>query len=465
MATVNRILIAPPRAVLLAELAEAFATANRNQPRPGRLTWPPGDLDTRLGALAETAEGGHEWIGAGEYPAAVAAVWWTDFLGRKHVRLSGNDSTGTHKRPRPALLAPGRPALACVYPEHCLFSLVGAERRLLVLCGCGVWGEPAAVGWTGPCCAACHDRREAGEPIGPQPCGSWVLHPGLDGLAASPQGDVIATYGNGYVRLWDLTRGPRRLAEFPAPGAKCVAFSPDGSALAWEDLSSRVEVAILGGVQMAVEARGARVWSKRRFTFSADGADVIVHRPGTIDWVSVVTGDVTGSLPLDSDEEIGHLSLSPDGSWLAAAGNAETMRLWQRAPGGSMLPVTEAGVHRGFANWSPDGTRLAVQTRRSSVCVYERDQNGWRRQAVFEAMRVSPPRFTPDGQFLLAASTQGWVGAWDAATGQERNRTDCPGGSWRALDFTGGWVVIGAVQGTVRVLPVEMFTSGRNEKS
>src|SRR5437763_15784067 len=94
MTSVDRILIDPDFADLAEELPEAAAAVNADGPiHAQRLPYEAGDAAALWQEMCASAEGSRRWSvpGPGLFgiEAALLAIWWTDFLGRRHLRLLG----------------------------------------------------------------------------------------------------------------------------------------------------------------------------------------------------------------------------------------------------------------------------------------------------------------------------------------------------------------------------------------
>jgi WD40 repeat protein len=87
-------------------------------------------------------------------------------------------------------------------------------------------------------------RVAAFAPSGGSPApGPWTQHPGFArGVAFSPDGSMLATGGDGVVRLWSVPDF-RAVGELPVGQAvRSVAFSPDGAALAVAGLHQQLQL-------------------------------------------------------------------------------------------------------------------------------------------------------------------------------------------------------------------------------
>ncbi|MBY0228008.1 MAG: hypothetical protein K2W96_01880, partial [Gemmataceae bacterium] len=147
-----RILIDPTPEALAGEVR---AASERARSRAGLA---PDLAEDEIGRLhhviAAAPEGWREWAERSPTSrfrtlAQVIAVWWSDHLGRRHVGLLESPrADGSHCLPP----GPLRPPLECLYPSSVAHRRRHGRTRHLVLCDCGAWGEPAALGWMGPCC-------------------------------------------------------------------------------------------------------------------------------------------------------------------------------------------------------------------------------------------------------------------------------------------------------------------------
>src|SRR5262249_16169988 len=192
---------------------------------------------------------------------------------------------------------------------------------------------------------------------------------GRGGSAPAPAGKTIATAGEDGVRLWDAARGTE-LVHLPrlGPGARSVAFSPDGGTLAVGDESGSV-----------------RLWDRG-------------------------TGRMRDGCEFDGRDHACRVAFSPDGKTLAGGG--DPVALCDAASG-----KQTARFPGRAAAFSPDSRTLAVGI--GLVLGFADVRTG---RPTSEAGHTQPLRalaFAPDGKTLATAAPDRSVRFWDAATGKE----------------------------------------------
>jgi RNA polymerase sigma factor (sigma-70 family) len=192
----------------------------------------------------------------------------------------------------------------------------------------------------------------------------------------APGGKIMASAGDDAVRLWDTATG-RQLRRL-APGAGCIAFSPDGSLLATGGYDGRV-----------------RLWE---------------------------AGTGRPLRQLDPGSDIYTLAFAPDGTTLASGGRAGAISLDDLATGKRLHQWRVPGRLASVA-FSPDGKLLASATTGGVVQVWDvatRTESPPFRGRKLSGIRVA---FSPDGRFLASAPTSGGFGGlWEVSGGKEVRR-------------------------------------------
>lgn len=295
----------------------------------------------------------------------------------------------------------------------------------------------------------------------------WVGHDvDLNDVVIGADGTLVTVGDDGAAVAWDPRTGTE-LARVGAPegGAFTPTLSSDGSLLAASFSAPGVIglVDVPTGEQWTVQRPGFVGWP----ALDPAGTDLAVGRrdggPATVEVLDPRTGAPRRSMAGQFDRYLGALAWSPDGRWLAAAGDDE-VRVWDAATGA--LARSFAG-HSRFTvrlDWSPDSSRVASASHDGTARVWSVtgdadplvltsaaiapgllgvafDDTGTRvlagnfavdRAVVFDvsasgsAEWVSVPvpeepvtvQFTADGDTLVTAAASGGAAFVDASTGE-----------------------------------------------
>jgi len=247
-------------------------------------------------------------------------------------------------------------------------------------------------------------------------------------VAFSPDGKALASGSfDKELGLWDVKtgehRGTHNLVVEPvgvndALGVVwSVAFSPDGKTLASASFVDRAiilwDVPPAGELKPRATLKGHtdQVWS---LAFSPDGKTLA---SGSIDktirlW-DVTSGKNTATLK-------GHTSVaySPDGKTLASGSGDKTLRLWDVKTGKNT--ATFKGHSEGVLSvaYSPDGRTLASGSMANTVRLWDVASGKTTATLKGHTEPVRSVAFSPDGKALASGSIDKTVRLWDAASGK-----------------------------------------------
>jgi WD40 repeat protein len=408
-----------------------------------------------------------------ERRSVVAVAWWSDWIGRRHVRVIGCQRQAVE--PPEALLRPGpsQPAVAVVYPEQAFRLSRRGRTEVLVACPCGVFGSTREVGWMGDCCGPCHDHRES---AGREHAARLLARAGapVTSLAFSADGRRLACGClDGTLLAWDVPAGRQCLGLRVQGGEHCwhARLSPDGSAVAALTGDAAISVwDVATGACRQVKAGG----QLRSLEYLPDGRLIALSPWGVSVW-DPESGLCEARLTAERGRTFDLVTASAAGIPLVVGlGNddltfQDVMRGRERArlrwpgtepPGGEEPLLSVPGP---VLAASADGRTLAVAV------------NSWGGQGSFVGLwdqargevrpvaRGWPPAaalFSPDGRTLVTlANPGGSVQSWDVATGEELATLQeySRGVSCAALSPDGRLLATGNAEGGVKLWPAEML--------
>ena len=310
-------------------------------------------------------------------------------------------------------------------------------------------------------------------------------------LAFSPGGDVLFTTGaDRAVMRWDLTGRTRfipRLASAHLPAPSMALGSPDGTLVAYTHPVAppgRSGPASLRFLPLHRSEVGASIdpghgrwltaaWhpDSKRHRLATTGEDGAVRlwdpsKPEPVASRQVASGPVTG-LDYTADgrrllvAEMGGTlrlldaaTLSPAGAsvdigsrvlwaFVAPSGDRAVVLTWQSAyavvdlVAGRVVRDGPLGFLPTWADFSPDGKRIALAGSRGQVALLDAATGSWlRTPSLGHQDKVLRVAYAPDGATFVSGSADGRVSLWDGHTGQRLGTVEPqPSGGALTADF------------------------------
>ncbi len=253
-----------------------------------------------------------------------------------------------------------------------------------------------------------------------------------EGVCYAPAGKTLAVLDrDGQVALWDADTGKERLRlPRPARPFACLAFTPDGKALATGGAGLTLWDAESGQSLGTCEGAGGEVLA---VLFAADGRTLISAGDFAVrlwDWRK------GQELPrfAGHGQEITALAYAPDGRTLYSASLDGTARVWDAVAGKSHAVLR--GHTRGVLSLglAPDGKALVTAGADGSVRLWDPVECKELRTLADHLGDAGCVAFAPDGKAVLGAGAGTVPRLWDWRAGKERRRLDGQAGA-RALAF------------------------------
>jgi WD40 repeat protein len=258
-----------------------------------------------------------------------------------------------------------------------------------------------------------------GKPL-PEPPGRL---PPVASLDCSPDGRLLAVgYEDGTLRLWDSTtdKEVRSLGERDR-GAVCVRFMTDGKTIAWGSPEQPLRISDFSGKTIRAFKTGSAgplaLAIGDEGTLLAAGYLEPSVRKGAIHVWNISSDRPIYTLPI-SRHGLRHLTLSPDGSKLAALSGLGTATVWNLENGEARSWEVD-GQRGGALAFSQRGTRLAVSQGKDIVHLVYPISGEVSEKMTGASEGTNGLAFSTDGRLLAAAGVDGSVRLWEIISEQQ----------------------------------------------
>jgi WD40 repeat protein len=343
---------------------------------------------------------------------------------------------------------------------------------------------------------------------------------GIQSVAYAPDGKMVAFVEDNRVSLFD-SRSGQELQQPPGQAGAITAtlFSADGKRLVTvsEDQVQRLVEWDLASGQTLRPLRGYLDWA-HLFALSPDRKTLVGTGNQALRLFDTGTGKELHRIPLpipDRSSSLETVAYSPDGKWIAGAGNLDdgSIRIWDPATGkqvhkleghgqrvfcldfsadskllgshgtdqllrlhdlttGKTLRQFNAGpTHWTGLAFSPDGKIVALMGSDWFVRLFDTGSGKLIRQIApppgsfdFQS-QTRRPAFSPDGRLLVTGGADRLVHLWEVSSGVERRSFSGHTGSIRAWAFSPDGKTLASGSADTTVLLWDIYGDARGSKA
>jgi Tol biopolymer transport system component len=221
---------------------------------------------------------------------------------------------------------------------------------------------------------------------------------------------------DGTARVWDAATGDAvRVLAGRGGGLTSATFDPSGSKIATRAVGGNVDVWDARSGNAVVALTTASTGPEGTIAWSPDGASITAaSSDGWLRCWDATSGRQRFEARGHGGKSIWTASFDPSSSSLVTTGDDLTTRFWSRD--GRLLDERRDEEAPVTAAYDASGKRLVSVVSRKRAEIWALD-SGHRVPLVGHLGRVTDARWSPDGTWVVTASTDGTARIWDATSG------------------------------------------------
>ena len=235
------------------------------------------------------------------------------------------------------------------------------------------------------------------------------------GVAFTLDGSRIASASlDKSLKLWDVASG-NEIRTFKgiqySSDSNCVAFGPDGTRSAYEDLDGMIKVLdIASGLE--ITTLKPSFWAGS-VAFSSDGTRIAwgSHSGGELKVWDAFSGKEITTLK-GRLGAIYSITFSPDDKWIATGSSMKTIALWDVASGQEVKTFKGHTEAISCVAFSPDGAQIVSGSGDNTLRLW--DVASGQEITAFKAhpSGINSVAFSPDGRHIASGSADSTVKLW-----------------------------------------------------